>query len=329
MLSRRGWVLFAAMSVIWGVPYLLIKVADGGVAVPVLVFGRVAVGASLLLPAALRRHGLGVLRGHWRWLLLFATVEIILPWLLLSDAERRLSSSMSGLLIASVPIIGLVLARLTGGRERLTALRWLGLLAGVAGVGLLVGPGELRTGGPWPVTEVMLTALGYAMGPLIASRKLGGVPGLAVTAVCLGIATLVYSPAAAATWPSAVPSGEVLAALVTLGAVCTALAFVLFFQLIAEAGPARATVITYVNPAVAVALGVTVLHEPFSPRIGAAFALILAGSVLATRGYRRRAQRWQEDAASEAARAGAAGGIRDPQPDRYARVPRPGRYGSN
>jgi drug/metabolite transporter (DMT)-like permease len=280
--SRRGWVLFVAMSIIWGVPYLLIKVADGGVAVPVLVFCRVAVGATLLLPVALRRRQVRPLLGHWRWLLLFAFVEIILPWLLLSDAERRLTSSMSGLLIASVPIIGLVLARATGGPERLTAVRWVGLLAGVAGVGLLAGPGALG-GGAWPVTEVMLVALGYASGPLIASRKLNGLPGLGVTAVCLGLATLVYAPAAALTWPSALPSASVLAALATLGALCTASALLLFFLLIAEVGPARATVITYVNPAVAVALGVAVLHEPFTPEIAAAFALILAGSVMATR----------------------------------------------
>jgi drug/metabolite transporter (DMT)-like permease len=230
----------------------------------------------------LRRRQLGLLRGHWRWLLLFAAVEIILPWALLSDAERRLSSSMSGLLIASVPILGLVLARATGGPERLTAVRWAGLLAGLAGVGLLAGPGALG-GGAWPVAEVLLTALGYATGPLIADRKLTGLPGQAVTAVCLGLAAVVYAPAAAVTWPSALPRASVLAALATLGVLCTAVAFLLFFKLIAEVGPARATVITYVNPAVAVALGVIVLHEPFTPEIGAAFALILAGSVMATR----------------------------------------------
>jgi drug/metabolite transporter (DMT)-like permease len=289
--SRRGWVLFIAMGVIWGIPYLLIKVADSGVEVPVLVFARVSVGAALLLPLALRRGQIRVLRGHWRWLMLFACVEIISPWALLSDAERRLSSSMTGLLIASVPIIALVLARLTGGSERLTALRWAGLLAGLAGVVLLAGHGALG-GGAWPVTEVMLTALCYACGPLIADRKLAALPGLGMTAVCLAFAALVYAPAAALTWPSAVPSAPVLASLATLGAVCTATAFVLFFKLIAEVDPARATVITYINPAVAVALGVAVLGEPLTPEIVAAFALILAGSVLATRsGLSRRGAR--------------------------------------
>lgn len=283
-MTRRGWALFVAMGVIWGVPYLLIKVAGQGVAVPVLVLARVTIGAALLLPVALRRRELAALRGHWRWVALFACVEIILPWAALSDAERRLSSSMSGLLIAAVPIIGLVLARVTGGPERLTVVRWLGLLTGLAGVALLAGPGALG-GGAWPVAEVMLTALGYAIGPLVAARKLASLPGLAVNATSLSLAAIIYAPAAALTWPSAMPPLRVLAALAALGAVCTALAFVLFFKLIAEVGPARATVITYLNPAVAVALGVVVLGEPLTPVIVTAFALILAGSVLATRAH--------------------------------------------
>ena len=281
-MSRRGWVLFALMSVIWGVPYLLIKVADTGVSVPVLVFARVAVGAAVLLPVAIRRGQLRLLTARWRWVALFAVVEMMLPWALLSDAERRLTSSLTGLLIAAVPIIVLVLARITGGPERLTVVRWAGLLAGLSGVALLAGP-QLAGGRAWPIIEVVLVALCYATGPLIANRRLGDLSGLGVTAVCLAAATVVYAPAAALTWPAAVPSAQVLGSLAALGVLCTALAFVLFFQLIAEVGPARATVITYVNPAVAVALGVSVLGEPLTPEIVAAFVLILTGSVLATR----------------------------------------------
>ena len=281
-MSRRGWVLFALMSVIWGVPYLLIKVADTGVSVPVLVFARVAVGAAVLLPIAIWRGQIRVLAGRWWWLAVFAVVEIMLPWALLSDAERRLSSSLTGLMIAVVPIIGLVLARVTGGPERMTAARWAGLLAGLGGVALLAGP-HLAGGSAWPITEVILVALCYATGPLVANKKLGDLPGLGVTAVCLAAAAVVYAPVAALTWPPVVPSASVLGALAGLGVLCTAIAFVLFFQLIAEVGPARATVITYVNPAVAVALGVSVLGEPLTPAIVAAFVLILFGSVLATR----------------------------------------------
>ena len=285
-MSRRGWALFAAMSVIWGIPYLLIKVAVGGVPVPVLVLARVGIGAALLLPVAVRRGQLGRLRPHWRWLAAFAVVEIITPWLLLSEAERRLPSSMSGLLVASVPIVVVVLARLTGGTDRLSAARWTGLLAGLAGVALLAGP-TAAGGDALSIAEVLLVAVCYATGPLIASRKLGDLPPLEMTAVCLAFAAVVYAPLAALTWPSAVPSAKVLAALAGLAVVCTAAAFPIFFQLIAEVGPARASVITYVNPAVAVTLGVAVLGEQFTPAMAGAFALILGGSVLATRGGRR------------------------------------------
>jgi drug/metabolite transporter (DMT)-like permease len=275
------------MSVIWGVPYLLIKVADGGVAVPVLVLARVGIGAALLLPFALRPRQLAVLRPRWRWLMAFALVEIVVPWLLLSEAERTLSSSMTGLLIASVPIIVVVLAWLTGGperrnTERLSAVRWAGLLAGLGGVALLIGP-TAAGGDALSVAEVMVVAVCYATGPLIASRKLADLPPLAMTAVCLAFAAVVYSPLAALTWPSSMPSWQVLGALAGLAVVCTAVAFVLFFQLITEVGPARSSVITYINPAVAVALGVSVLGEPFTLETACAFALILGGSVLATR----------------------------------------------
>lgn len=281
-MTRRGWWLFAAMSLIWGIPYLLIKVAVGGVAPPVLVLARVAIGAALLLPIAIRRGELAPLLPMWRWLLLFAVVEIITPWLLLSEAETRLSSSLSGLLIASVPILVAVIGRLTGGQDRLSAIRWAGLLVGLGGVGLLVAGGDAK-GDAGSVAEVLVVAVCYAIGPLIVARKLAGLPSLGLTAACLGFASIVYAPLAAITWPSAFPSVTVLAALGGLAVVCTAAAFLIFFALIAEAGPARASVITYVNPAVAVALGILVLGEHLTATMAGAFVLILGGSVLATR----------------------------------------------
>jgi len=280
--SRRGWWLFAAMSLIWGIPYLLIKVADGGVAPPVLVLARVAIGAALLLPIAIRRRELASLLPYWRWLVLFAIVEIITPWLLLSEAETRLSSSLSGLLIASVPILVAVIGRLSGGQDRLTPVRWAGLLVGLGGVALLVAGSGTR-GDASSVAEVLGVALCYSIGPLIAARKLSELPSLGMTAACLAFATVVYAPIAAVTWPHAAPSGTVLASLAGLAVVCTALAFVLFFALIGEVGPARASVITYVNPAVAVALGILALGERLTTTMAVAFVLILGGSVLATR----------------------------------------------
>lgn len=284
-MSKRGWALFAVMSVVWGLPYLMIKVAVTGVPVPVLVFARTAIAAAILLPLALRGGRLAGIHRHWRPLLAFAALEIMVPWWLLSDAERHLSSSMSGLLIAASPVIAVVLARLTGGEGRLGGTRVAGLAVGFAGVSLLAAP-ELRGGSPWAITEVLLCAACYATGPLIAARWLAAVPALPLTAVCLALTAAVYAPATAATWPSAMPSGRVLAAVVGLAVVCTALAFVAFFALIREVGPARALVFTYVNPAVAVVAGVLLLDEPLTATIVASFGLILAGSVLAT-GSRR------------------------------------------
>jgi drug/metabolite transporter (DMT)-like permease len=288
LVSRRGWWLFAAMSVIWGIPYLLIKVADSGVAPPVLVLARVVIGATLLIPVAIRRRELAPLLPSWRWLILFALVEIITPWLLLSEAETRLSSSLSGLLIASVPILVAVFGLLTGGQDRLGPVRWAGLLVGLGGVALLVVSGGTN-GDAGSVVEVLGVAVCYSIGPLIAARKLSELPSLGMTAACLAFAAVVYAPIAAVTWPHAVPAGKVLASLAGLGVISTALAFILFFALIAEAGPARATVITYVNPAVAVALGVLVLGERLTVPMAVAFVLILGGSVLATRAAGRRA----------------------------------------
>jgi drug/metabolite transporter (DMT)-like permease len=283
--SRKGWVLFAVMCVVWGIPYLLIKVAVGEVSVPVVVFARTTLGALVLLPLALRSGQLSVLRRHWRPLLAFAMLEMIVPWGLLSQAERRLPSSLAGLLIAAVPIIGVVIARGTGGTERLSAWRWAGLIIGLAGVAVLAAP-HLSGGSGLPVAEVLLVALGYASAPLIAARKLADVPALPMTTACLGLAAILWAPAAILTWPHRVPSGRALAALAGLGIVCTACAFIVFLELIREAGPSRTMVFTYINPAVAVAAGVILLGEPFTATIAAAFALILGGCLLATRSQR-------------------------------------------
>jgi drug/metabolite transporter (DMT)-like permease len=270
------------MSVIWGIPYLLIKVAVEGVSAPVLVLARTAIGAAVLLPLALSRAAWAPVLRHWRPVLVFAFFEIIAAWLLLTDAERHISSSLTGLLIAAAPIIAAVLDRFTGGETRFGVKRIAGLALGMVGVAVLAGP-ELTGGSAWPVTEVLLVAVCYAIAPLVAARHLGDVPTLPMTAACLGVAALVYAGPAAATWPDQMPSTRVLLALAGLAVICTALAFIVFFALIREVGAARALVFTYVNPAVALAAGVIVLNEPLTPWNVAGLGLILAGLVLATR----------------------------------------------
>lgn len=280
-MTRRGWLLFAMMSVVWGIPYLLIKVAVEEVPAAVLVFGRTAIGAVLLLPLALRGGQLSLVRKHWAPVFAFASLEILVPWYLLSDAERRLSSSLTGLLIAGAPVFGVAVARLIG-MDRLSRTRWLGLVLGLAGVGVLVGP-HLGGGDGWSSTEVLLTALCYGLAPLVADRYLPDLPTIPLTATCLGLAALIYAPAAIVTWPSEMPSGKALGAIVALGVICTALAFVAYVELIREVGPSRSLVFIYVNPAVAVVAGVLILNESLTPLIAAAFVLILLGCALATR----------------------------------------------
>lgn len=289
-MTARGWFLFSLMGVVWGIPYLMIKVAvEAPLSPSVVVFTRCALGAVLLLPFAIRGGGLiRTVRTHWLPMLAFACIEIIGPWFTLTDAERHLSSSTAGLLIAGVPIVGVLLARFFGDTERLGVRRMTGLALGLAGVGVLTVP-HLTGGDARSLAEVFLTVLGYATAPLIAARWLKDVPTLQLTAPCLALAALVYAAPAAATWPSSMPSASVLTALIGLGVICTALAFVAFLELIKEAGPTRATVFTYVNPAVAVAAGALFLGERLTPGIAAAFALILAGSVLATAGPGRKA----------------------------------------
>ena len=173
--TRRGWLLFAAMCLLWGIPYLLIKVAVAEVSVPVLVFARTAIGALVLAPLAARPGAVAIVRAHWRPLLVFALVEIIGPWALLSDAERVLDSSLTGLLVAAVPIIAVLAGRLAGDTERLGPLRWTGLVLGLAGVALLAAP-HLDRGSGLAIGEVVLVAVGYAVGPIIATRRLARCP---------------------------------------------------------------------------------------------------------------------------------------------------------
>ncbi|MFN2451260.1 MAG: DMT family transporter [Candidatus Dormibacteria bacterium] len=281
-MTRRGWVLFTAMAVIWGVPYLLIKVAVADLSPVALVFMRTAIGAGLLLPVAAARHQLRPLLSRWRPLVAYSAIEVGLPWLLLSDAERQLSSSLTGLLIAAVPLVGVALARIVGSDDTLDARRIAGLLVGIAGVGALlgldVGRGNLRS-----VAELGVVSVCYAVGPMIIARRLAHLPATGVVASSLALCAVVYAPVALTHLPAAVPHGRVVLAMLALGVVCTAFAFLFFFALIAEVGPIRATIITYVNPAVAVALGVAVLGERFTVGIGVGFALILAGSYLSTR----------------------------------------------
>jgi drug/metabolite transporter (DMT)-like permease len=281
-MTRRGAFLFAAMCVIWGIPYLLIKVAVEDLSPAMLVLARTALGALLLLPIAAFRDELRPVLRHWAPVLAFATIEIALPWVLLGAAETRISSSLTGLLIAAVPLVGTVIALASAGGERLDLQRGIGLLLGIVGVAAIVGV-NVEGAGFVPLAEIALVAICYAVGPVILQRWLADLPALGVIAASLAVTAVAYAPITTLSGAGATPSMTAVGAVIALAVVCTAIAFLLFFALIAEIGPVRATVITYVNPAVAAVLGVAILDERFTAGMAVGFVLVLAGSVLATR----------------------------------------------
>lgn len=282
-MTRRGWALFAAMCVIWGIPYLLIRVAVRDIAPGTLVFLRTAIGGLVLLPFALHRSqgGFAPVLRRWRPLLAFTVLEMAIPWLLLSDAETKLSSSLSGLLIAAVPLVGVLVARVNDSDESADWLQLGGLLIGLLGVAMLVGLdfGEIHT---TALLEVLGVVIGYAVAPAIMARRLADLPSIPVCCASLLLVAIGYAPYAALRPPTSA-SGHAWLSIAVLGLVCTAIAFILFFALIGDIGPSRAVVITYVNPAVAVLLGVWLLGEQFTTGMAVGFPLILAGSVLAAR----------------------------------------------
>ncbi len=270
------------MAVIWGIPYFLIKVAVAELTPATLVFMRTTIAGAILVPLAVARGDVAPLLPRWRWVLAYTFVEVAAPWILLADAERRLSSSLAGLLIAGVPLVGAVLVWIVGGDDRPDLRRVGGLLVGLLGVALVVGL-DVATDDLIAVAEVALVVVGYAIGPMIVSRRLQGTPSVGVVAASLALTAVAYAPLAIAQIPTRPPSPQAMLSVSILAVVCTALAFMLFFALIGEVGPIRATIITYFNPAVALALGVLLLNEPFTVGIALGFALIAIGSFAATR----------------------------------------------
>ena len=281
-MSRRGWILFVSLGLIWGLPYLLIKVAVDDLSTPMVIFGRMAVGAAILVPITLAQRQWGALRGHWRWVITFALCEMTFTLLALTWAENRISSSLAGLFIATVPLVTALIARRLGMDDRLTGTRLLGLGIGFLGVAALVGL-DVSGGELVATLALIVTVIGYSIGPIIIDRRLSDVPGPPVIAAAVSINALIYAPFAWFSRPTAPVPATAWWSVGLLGALCTAGAFVIFFALIGEVGPSRTTLITYVNPAVAVALGIAILNEPFTLGIAIGFPLVLLGSYLATR----------------------------------------------
>ncbi len=279
---------FAALGLIWGVPYLLVKLAVPELSPLVIAWGRVALGTAVLLPIAWKRGALRPLGRHKAALFAFAVVEFVVPFSMIALGERWVSSSVTGILIATVPLSVVLLARFFGIREHLGSWRLTGLAVGFIGVVALMGLGTISGILGWAgVACMLLASVGYAMGPLIIQRHLKGLDAFGPLAVSLLIATLVLLVPAVLTSPKQLPTALALSSVVVLGIVCTALAMLLMFYLVNHAGASRASLITYINPAVATLLGVWLLDEHLGAGGITAFALIVLGSWLASRGARQ------------------------------------------
>lgn len=285
-MSARAWALFAAVSVLWGIPYLFISVAvDHGISPGFLAWSRVLLGALVLLPLAWRSGLLGSLRRYRRWVLVYAIIEIAIPFPLIAFGEQHVSSSVAAILIAATPLIVAVLARTFDHRERVGGRRLAGLLAGFAGVVALVGV-DIAGNSDEVVgaIAILIAAVGYAVGPMTLQARLSEVDPRAVMAGALAVATIALTPLAAATPPELPLEAEAVASIVVLGLFCTAAAFVLFGALVIDVGAARALVITYISPVVALAAGMIVLGESLGVGMLIGLPLIVGGSWLATQG---------------------------------------------
>jgi drug/metabolite transporter (DMT)-like permease len=311
------------MSLIWGVPYLLIRVAvRDGVTPAALAWARVFLAAAVLLLLGWRAGVLRGLRARWHWLLAYAVAEVAIPFPMLAAGEQHVSSSLAAIVIASVPLIGAVLAFRFDASERPTPVRALGLLIGFGGVVALVGLDVAGRGQALLGTgEVLLAAIGYAIGPMLIKHRLGGLDPRALIGASLAMAAVLLAPTVALDPPHRVPGAGAISAVIALGLICTALAFVIFTVLIREAGTSRATVITYINPVIAVGLGVTLLSERPGTGAVAGLLLILAGSWLSTDGRlppglsALATRRWRRERALTAAAGPAAPRDGAPQPD--------------
>ena len=284
-MTWRGWVVFAALGIIWGLPYFFIKVAVQEVSPFALAFVRVLLAALILMPIAWRRGALRSLAKHKAPIVAFGLIEFAIPFSLISLGERWISSSVTGILIAMVPLSIALIQRFFGIREALGGRRIAGLVVGFVGVAALLGTGPISGVLGWAGVGCMLVStLCYAVGPLIIQRHMHGLDSIGPLAASLGVASAILLIPAALEIPSSLPSANALASIAVLGILCTAVAMLLMFYLVRHAGASRASVITYINPVVATLLGVLVLDEHLGIGGFIAFALILLGSWLATRG---------------------------------------------
>lgn len=283
-MTRKSWSLFVVVGILWGIPYLLIRVAVRDFSPAMVVFSRVLIGALILVPLSMRQKSFSAALRNYKYIFLYAAVEVMVPWLLITKAEMKISSGLAGLLVATVPIWATIYASMTGDKTVWHHKRLLGLIIGFAGLVAVVGIESLSGKNPlWPIFSILVAGVGYALAPNMIMKKLPNVSGLAINALAMSMAALVYSPFAFLQWPTGRVSRDSLLSVIALGIFPTAMAFVVFFAVLKEIGPARASLVTYLNTVFAVVLGVLILSEPLTLGIIIGLPLVLVGSYFASR----------------------------------------------
>jgi len=283
-MTRKSWILFGIVGFLWGIPYLLMKVAVADIPPPLIVAGRTLIGAAILIPIAIKKNTFKDAIKGIKYIIPYAVLEMVGPWILITSAEKEISSGLAGLLIATVPFFASIFSSLRGDHSVWQPKRIFGLVVGFVGIVALVGIESITgTSNPKAIAMVILAAIMYAYAVLMVTTNLPGVDGIAINGVAMGLTCLFYTPIAIATWPSNPVSTQAIAALLALGVFSTAIAFMLFFIVIVEIGVARGSLTTYVNTAVAVVLGILILDEPITLGIIVGLPMVLLGSFLASR----------------------------------------------
>ncbi|MEY4313772.1 MAG: DMT family transporter [Actinobacteria bacterium] len=283
-MTKVGWGRFALVGFLWGTPYLFLKIAVAEIAPAAIVFLRVLIGAIVLMPIAIRQKTFFIARKYWPFVLLYTITELIGPWYLITNAEQKITSGLAGLLVATVPIWAAILASIFGDHTVWHKSRLFGLIIGFIGVVAVVGIESLSGRQDiLSISMVLLAAMGYAYAINMINRRIPQVAGLALNTWAMIITSVVYLPFALAGWPSESPSIQAIGSVLALGVFCTAIAFILFFKVVVEVGPPRASLVTYLNTTVAVLLGVVLLGEPLTLGIALGLPLVLIGSYFASR----------------------------------------------
>lgn len=283
-MSRKGWLLFSLVGLLWGVPYFFIKVAVEELSISMIVFSRLLIGATLLVPLAMREGSLKKALPYWRYILIYAVLEMVIPWSLITSSQRDLSSGVVALLVATVPIWATLFAHQTGDSTAAHRIRIFGIVIGLIGISLIVGIESLSDFGNFgALAQVLIASVSYAWAVNMITRKAPGVSGLAINGIAMLISSVIFAPFALLSRPGSMPSLDVTLATLGLGVLCSGMAFWIFFLVLAEIGPARASLVVYPNTAVAVILGIIILSEPITLAILIGLPLVLIGSYFASR----------------------------------------------